>query len=84
MTETEFYLKVKPCPFCGETDELEVTPLDRFVRCGGEDESVGTCVSVTCNRCGVDVYDHHHKETDYSKRLCLLLNKWNTREGANE
>lgn len=84
MTVTEFYLKAKPCPFCGETDELEVTPRKRFIDCGGDDEAIGGCVSVTCNRCNVDVYDFTRKETDYGVRLSMLLNKWNTREGANE
>lgn len=80
MTESEFYLNAKPCPFCGEKDELEVTPIDRFFMSGGCDEKRGACVSVTCNRCDVSMYDCHSKITEYGTRLRILINKWNTRE----
>lgn len=84
MTATKFYLKAKPCPFCGETDELEVTPHYRFVTNGGSNKDVGACVSVTCNRCNVEMYDFTREETDYGKRLWILLDKWNAREVSED
>lgn len=83
MNVIDFSKMLKPCPYCGKKDEMIFTPLERFVSCGGDDEKRGACVSVSCDRCDVTMYDCHSKTTDYETRLEMLLEKWNKR-GAEQ
>lgn len=69
-------IEIAPCPFCGGTD-LDVSTESDFnhlQRIRGK-----TCIAIRCWNCYVDMFDHTYSETDYNKRLEIILTKWNRR-----
>lgn len=67
--------EIKPCPFCGGQPEIEDRKtFERLDRDGN-----GACITIECNNCSLDLYDHTHDEHDYYVRAFLVVEKWNRR-----
>ena len=86
MNEKMFVKLALPCPFCGSKD-LDVETRKTFNELVKEHGSA--CVTVRCNDCSCQAYhftslveDKKRDAKNYSKRLEMLLDKWNTRAGA--
>lgn len=69
--------KMKPCPFCGQKDELSITSKEIFNEL--EEEDGRACIKVRCGRCDLEKTDYHFDFTDYNDRLVLLVITWNER-----
>lgn len=69
--------EVKPCPLCGETDMLRVTPYVQFHSLF--DENGAATIVISCERCHLDVYEHDYSGRNYNKKIRILLEKWNRR-----
>lgn len=69
--------KVKPCPFCGKTEFLSVMPRDFFEEL--YDKNGGACLTITCSKCHVDMYEHDFNYNDYHAKARILVDKWNRR-----
>ena len=67
--------QLKPCPFCGGKPKLEdreqFEELDR--------KGNGACITIECNKCSLDFYEHTHDEHDYYIRAFMIVEKWNRR-----
>ena len=74
---------IKPCPFCGSKSGFLLTSeevLNLLQEKYGE-----ACISLTCAKCNVTMYEHTYTEREYPARVKILMDKWNKRtEGENE
>lgn len=68
-------MKFKPCPFCGRKD-LYVMTKEFYSKL--MDENGRACVSMRCNACSLDMYEHTDDAT-YEEKIELLKEKWNRR-----
>lgn len=69
-----------PCPFCGKTD-FNITPKKFFVEL--LEEKGSACISVRCENCSLDMYDHSDA-AEYTVRVDNLVAKWNTRQNKEK
>lgn len=65
----------KPCPLCGKTKRLQITPEDQYAKIFTGTGSAA--IRVECMDCNLELWDHEYKESEYSKRLEMLADKWN-------
>lgn len=65
----------KPCPMCGKTKRLQITPEDQFSKIFTGTGSAA--IRVECLDCNLELWDHNYNESKYSKRLETLAKKWN-------
>ena len=71
-------IKVRPCPFCGDTDEISITPRKSYNKMYKEN---GTAtISLMCERCKTEMYEHDFDDFDYVAKVRILVEKWNTRK----
>ena len=77
MEAEELIKDFGPCPFCGKTDKLELTPEKNYSYLCGIHGSAA--VRVSCCRCHIDMYDHTVSEHDYYTRIGILREKWSAR-----
>lgn len=72
---------LKPCPFCGKTDELSITAKSSFqeVYC----ESGSATINLECRRCSLNLYEHEYAGSKYEVKVKKLVKKWNERKGEN-
>ena len=79
--EIKVSLDAKACPICGKVDRLEITPVDRFLRCWESSKETlgkhGATISIKCWRCSLELYEHEYNGKDYNKKVAILLNVWN-------
>lgn len=68
--------KLRECPFCGNT-KFEITPESHFYELQGIYGDAA--IEIRCRKCTMELWEHTRTETDYSKRLDLLVEKWNRR-----
>ena len=73
---------ISPCPFCGRSDCLEVTPYDvaentRLI-CGA------AALSVYCTRCDAQRTYYARPGEDYATARQSALAAWNTRKKGME
>lgn len=68
----------RPCPFCGGAD-FKVFDKDLFDSL--QKGRMKVSVYVRCNVCEVEMWEHTWTENDYRKRVRLLAEKWNRRDG---
>ena len=68
---------VKPCPFCGSR-YFSMTPPQKF-NDSMKEFGVATLM-FGCRECGASVSDSCVTESDYRKRLQIVLLKWETRK----
>lgn len=72
-------IKVMPCPFCGDTDEISITSRKSYNEMYKEH---GTAtIALTCERCKMDMYEHSYSDFDYVAKVRILVEKWNRRAG---
>ena len=73
----EILQNIQPCPFCGSTDSFNLTPRKKF------EESLNECgiasMMLSCRACEATMFDTSICESDYNKRLQIILSKWNSR-----
>jgi len=72
---------VKPCPLCGRVEFLKVTSREDFEEL--YDRYGSACITLECDACDLEVYEHRVRERDYHKKVTALVNKWNTRGGGD-
>lgn len=65
----------KPCPICGKTEQLQITPEDQYIRIYGGTGSAS--IMVECYNCDLELWEHTHKVPEYGERLEMLADKWN-------
>lgn len=65
----------KPCPLCGKTKRLAVTPEERYTKLRNEHGSA--CVIIECLDCNLELRDHTADMPEYSDRIIILKDKWN-------
>lgn len=70
---------LKPCPFCGKTDELAITSKSSFqdLYC----ENGTATISIYCKRCSLNMYEHKYTGSKYEVKARKLIKKWNKRKG---
>lgn len=72
-----------PCPFCGSKKDFLLSSDELFYQL--QDKYGDACLSLTCDKCKVTMYEHTYTERDYLTRVKILMDKWNSRtEGENE
>lgn len=69
--------EIKPCPFCG--GEPTLMSKETFEHLKGVDGDGKACITIECNKCHLDFYEHTHDEQDYYIRTFLITEKWNRR-----
>ena len=67
--------KLKPCPFCGGEPVL----YDRETFEMLDEKNGSACITIECNECKMEMYEHTHDEHNYYVRLFMLVDKWNRR-----
>ena len=77
--ESESIYELKPCPFCGSTDYLRITPKLMFYE--NYEKNGGATISIECKKCDMELYEHDYKGMNYIMKADLLLHKWNERKG---
>ena len=68
--------ELKPCPFCGGI-KLKFSDKSSYYGILGEYGSA--CISMTCEKCKLYMYEHTNSIRNYDKKLEKLINKWNRR-----
>ena len=71
---------IKPCPFCGKKPIL--MSRERFE--GLQDKNGIACITISCENCHLDFYDHTHDEHNYYVRAFYVISKWNERAGEQD
>lgn len=74
----------KPCPLCGKTDRLELTPRGTFYSVWHKNDK-GSTISVRCYRCGLELHEYTYESTffntlhtnNYDIVVGELKKKWN-------
>lgn len=69
--------ELKPCPFCGSTEHLNITDKRSFSElcC----EFGFATVVINCRQCDLKLYERSYSSPLYDERVRLLLEKWNCR-----
>lgn len=65
----------KPCPICGSAKHLEITQRMSFYAMLGENGTA--CISVRCEKCYLELYNHEDRVRGYETRVDHLVKKWN-------
>lgn len=70
---------VKPCPFCGKTEHLQIMNRAFFNKL--MEENGRAKIDMCCYTCKLELSDYDHDGTggDYAKRRARLVSKWNDR-----
>lgn len=69
--------KIKPCPFCGETEHLIITDPERY---GNLVEEHGSSVIVLeCKKCDMEMRQHGIPGNNYMMGTGMLIERWNHR-----
>lgn len=68
-------IKFKPCPMCGKTKRLQITPEGQYANIFGSTGSAA--IRVECMDCNIELWEHTYKEPEYIKRMEMLADKWN-------
>lgn len=70
-----------PCPLCGESDRLGITPEDTYTELLHENGSAA--INLYCNRCGLQLWEYSaYTSTEYKELCKALAKKWNQLRGA--
>lgn len=68
---------IKPCPFCGELDDLTITDAGSY---GDLVEAHGSSlISINCRKCDLEKKLYRIPGNNYMLGLGILITKWNTR-----
>lgn len=83
-SSTEYYENkdietLKPCPFCGKTNELVITSKSSFQDLYCEHGSAA--ISIECERCSLNLYELRYAGSKYDVKVEKLIKKWNERKG---
>ena len=65
------------CPLCGESDQILVTPKDRYDRLYKENK--GACVGIECWRCHLSIHGYSVEQDNQSYEFvrATAVHKWN-------
>lgn len=67
--------ELEPCPFCGGKPKVMSKKFFEEL----DSEHGGACITIECEKCDLELYDHTVEEHDYYIRKFLIVNKWNRR-----
>jgi hypothetical protein len=67
----------RACPCCGKADKLEVTSERLYQMVRADSDNGEAPVSVRCQRCSLELWDHSYAFKDYDSRISMLRLKWN-------
>lgn len=70
------------CPFCGRTDKVVVMDKQFFYALQGEHDTAA--MTVKCERCAVEMWEHTWRTKNYEKRVDILRRKWNKRAAVSQ
>lgn len=70
---------VLPCPFCGSTDNLQITDDEIYYKSYGEHGHA--TIALGCTKCHVSMYEFDYHENNYDQKVKFLIEKWNRRNG---
>lgn len=74
--------KFLPCPFCGQSKELDLMDEEHFYRRQGEYGSA--FIEIRCDICNAMMRDYTHVVRKYKPRVTLLSMGWNVRRGCKD
>lgn len=77
MNHEQAIEKLRPCPFCGGLPEA-ITNKTTYEELMSEDGKA--CISVRCEECHLEMYEHSYTFPGYEDRLVLMVAKWNRRK----
>lgn len=69
--------EVKPCPFCGEADDLTLSNPDIYEELVAEDGS--SVIIITCEKCKAELHQHDVPRNNYMMGAMMLIERWNHR-----
>lgn len=72
-------IEIRPCPFCGSIDNLEITSDNQFYELYGKHG--GATITIKCTKCYAEMYEHDYNGNNYDQKAKLLIEKWNRRNG---
>ena len=73
-------MEVLPCPFCGSTDNLQITNDEDYYELYGR-HGYATII-LECTKCNVSMYEHDYRKNNYDQKAKFLIEKWNRRNGG--
>lgn len=68
--------ELKPCPFCGGM-KFRFSDKSKYYELLVEHGIA--CISMSCEKCKLDMYEHTDSIRNYDKKLEKLIKKWNSR-----
>ena len=76
-SEKSLKMEIRPCPFCGSTDNLRITSDESFYELYGKNGNA--TIGIYCTKCHAEMYEHDYHGNNYDQKAKILIEKWNRR-----